>query len=264
MSLCFSPLFSGSSGNCIFVGSGNTSLLVDAGVSGVKIIKEMQQQGLDPGQLSGILVTHEHADHIKAVGILSRKFDLPVYASAGTWAGMETKIGDVAIKNQRIIEGGQDFYIGEMNIMPFDTPHDAGESLGFCFENGMSRFALATDLGCLKKGWTKHVLGCDSVLLESNYDEAMLETGPYPYELKRRIKGNHGHLCNDDAAAFALELLKSGTRQIILAHLSKENNLPALARRCTAAHLEKSGVELGKDVELLVANRDCATGLFEL
>ena len=262
MELRFAPLFSGSSGNAIYVGCGDTHILVDAGLSGTKITNELAKIGIHPSQLSAVLVTHEHVDHTQGVGILSRKYHLPIYASEGTWDGMASKIGSVDEKFRCMLTPEQDFYMGDMNIMPFSTPHDANQPVGFSFESNGVRFAIATDLGCIKKGWLNHVGGADAVLLESNYDPDMLKAGSYPYELKRRILGTKGHLCNDDAGSCALELVNKGARHIILGHLSKENNFPELALRCTEDALRAGGVVPGEDVRLDVAKRDGVTGIF--
>lgn len=264
MELRFAPLFTGSSGNAIYVGCGDTHLLVDAGMSGTRIVNELDKIGLHPGMLSALLVTHEHVDHTRGVGILSRKYNLPVYATPGTWAGMEEKIGAIEGRNRCELTPEQDFYLGEINIMPFSTPHDANQPVGLRFECRGARFCIATDLGCIKKGWMNHVSGADAVLLESNYDPDMLKAGSYPYELKRRILSNRGHLCNEDAGACALELVRSGARHIVLGHLSKENNFPELALRCCENALVAGGVTPGVDVRLDVASRDGVTGIFSV
>ena len=240
MELRFSPLFSGSSGNAIYVGCDDANLLVDAGMSGTRVIQELMIVGVDPRRLDAILVTHEHADHIKGIGILSRKFDLPVFATEGTWQGMYSKIGPIAEKNRVIIEPEQDFFVGSIDVTPFSTPHDAAQPVGFTFEAFGAKLAIATDLGCIRDGWFNHVLGSDAVLLESNYDPDMLEAGRYPYELKKRIKSRHGHLSNDDAGHAAAELVRNGTHQIILSHLSKENNFPELAMRTCELYLSST------------------------
>ena len=220
MELRFSPLFSGSSGNALYVGCNDAQILVDAGMSGTRVCTELARVGIDPRCLDAILVTHEHADHIKGIGILSRKYDLPVFATEGTWQAMYNKIGPIADKNRILFEPEQDFFIGSIDVTPFSTPHDAAQSVGYTFELDGAKLAVATDLGCVRDGWLNHVLGSDAVLLESNYDPDMLKAGPYPYELKKRIMSRHGHLSNDDAGAVAVELVRSGTRQIILGHLS--------------------------------------------
>ena len=264
MELRFSPLFSGSSGNAIYVGCDDAHLLVDAGMSGTRVIQELQRMGVDPRCLTGILVTHEHADHIKGIGILSRKFDLPVFATEGTWQGMYGKIGPVADKNRVIFDPDQDFFIGSINVTPFPIPHDANEPVGFTFVVDGAKFAIATDLGCIRDGWFNQVLGSDAVLLESNYDPDMLRAGPYPYELKKRIQSRHGHLSNDDAGHAAAELALHGTQQIILGHLSKENNYPGLAMKCCELALRQSGIVPFEDVEIIVAARDGCTGMFSI
>ena len=262
MELRFSPLFSGSSGNAIYVGCGDTHLLVDAGLSGTRITNELARIGVHPSMLTAILTTHEHVDHVRGVGILSRKYNLPVYATEGTWEGMADKVGTVEARNRCILTPEQDFYIGEMNVMPFSTPHDANQPVGLSFECRGARFSIATDLGCIRNGWFKHVCGSDAVLLESNYDPDMLQAGSYPYALKHRILSNRGHLCNEDAGRCATELVKGGARHIILGHLSKENNFPELARRCTEDALRANGIVPGEDVRLDVASRDGVTGIF--
>ena len=264
MELRFSPLFSGSSGNSTYVGCDDAHILVDAGLSGTRIIQEMKVMGIDPARLSAILVTHEHSDHIKGIGILCRKYDIPVYATQGTWQEMLRKIGSVSERNIRVIEPGQDFFIGSIDVTPFATPHDAAQPVGYTFALGGARLAVATDLGSVREGWVKAVMGCDAVILESNYDPDMLHAGPYPYELKKRISGRHGHLSNDDAGETAVELVRHGTRQIILGHLSKENNFPELALRSTELILRQAGIAPYEDVQLFVASRDGNSGMFSI
>ncbi len=264
MELRFSPLFSGSSGNATYVGCDDAHILVDAGLSGARVCQELACIGVDPSQLNAILVTHEHADHIRGIGILSRKYDLPVYATEGTWAGMYDKLGAIAEKNRVIFEPDQDFFLGSINITPFSTPHDAAEPVGYTFEVDGAKLAIATDIGCIRDGWLNHVLGSAAVILESNYDPDMLQAGRYPYELKKRIRSRKGHLSNDDAGTVAAELIRNGTRQIILGHLSKENNFPELALRSCELILRQSGIDPNADAALYVANRDGNTGMFSV
>lgn len=262
MELRFSPLFSGSSGNATYVGCKDTHLLVDAGMSGCRVTRELERVGLDPRSLTAILVTHEHADHIKGIGILSRKYDLPVYATEGTWQGMYDKIGPIANKNRVMLEPEQDFFIGPIDVTPFPTPHDANQSVGYTFQVNGAKLAVATDLGCIKDSWLSYVIGSDAVILESNFDPDMLRAGPYPYELKKRIQSRKGHLSNDDAGAVAVELVRHGTRHIILGHLSKENNFPELAMRTCELTLQIAGLIPHEDVLLTIARRDGTTGMF--
>lgn len=264
MELRYAPLFSGSSGNATYVGCDGAHLLVDAGVSGSRVCKEMDLMGIDPKALDAILVTHEHSDHVKGIGILSRKYDLPVYATQGTWQGIYSKIGPINEKNRVYVEPGQDFFVGPIDVTPFSTPHDANESVGYTFELDGVKLAIATDLGSIRDSWMHYVLGADAVLLESNYDPDMLTAGPYPYDLKKRIRSRHGHLSNDEAGTVAIQLVQHGTKQIILGHLSKENNFPELALRTCETILLMSGIVPHEDVALVVARRDGATGMFSL
>ncbi len=262
MELRFAPLFSGSSGNSLYVGCDGGHLLIDAGVSCARVVAELRRSGVEPSQLCGVLVTHEHIDHIRGVGVLSRKYDLPVFATEGTWAAMEDKLGGVALKNVRVLEPMQDFYLGGMNVMAFETPHDAAQPVGYTITLGGARLCVATDIGCVRESWLGVAEGSDAVVLESNYDPDMLRAGRYPYALKQRILGRRGHLANDDAGRAAVELVRRGARQIVLGHLSKENNFPALAEKCCALALEGDGVRLGRDASLCVAERDGLTGMF--
>ena len=264
MELRFSPLFSGSSGNAIYVGCDDAHLLVDAGMSGSRVTGELMRMGVDPRSLNAILVTHEHIDHIKGIGILSRKYDLPVFATEGTWQGMYGKIGAIAEKNRVLFEPGEDFFIGPIDVTPFSTPHDANQSVGYSFVLHGAKLSIATDLGCIKDSWMKYVMGSDAVILESNYDPDMLSAGPYPYELKKRIRSRHGHLSNDDAGRVAVDLVRGGTRQIILGHLSQENNFPELAMRSCELTLQMAGFEPHVDAALYIARRDGATGMFSI
>ena len=264
MELRFSPLFSGSSGNATYVGCDDAHILVDAGMSGNRVTSELTRMGIDPKCLNAILVTHEHADHIKGIGILSRKYDLPIYATEGTWQGMYNKIGAISDKNRIYFEPEQDFFIGSIDVTPFSTPHDANQSVGYTFELNGAKLAIATDLGCIKESWLKYVTGSDAVILESNYDPDMLRAGPYPYELKKRITSRRGHLSNDDAGHVAVELIRSGASQIILSHLSKENNFPELALRTCELNLQTAGIEPHVDASIFVAKRDGSTGMFSI
>ena len=264
MQLLFSPLFSGSSGNCVYVGTDDGGILVDAGVSCAKITSELSRIGVKPESIKALLVTHEHSDHTQGAGILSRKYDLPVYATEGTWREMEDKIGPVAPKNIRLVDVRQDFFACGLNVVPFSLPHDAAEPCGYSFYAGSVKASVATDIGCIKDGWLNAVSGSDLVLLESNYDPDMLKAGPYPYALKTRILGKKGHLSNDDAGAAAVKLVESGVNTVILGHLSKENNFPELARETTVCAFKQAGIRPDEDVKLHLASRDHFSGLFSL
>lgn len=264
MQLQFCPLFSGSSGNALYVGTDKTKILIDAGLSGAKITAEMDKIGVSPAELKAILVTHEHADHISGVGVLSRRYHLPVYASLGTWAAMSGKVGAIDAGCRISFETGEDFSIGDLDIRPFPTPHDAADPVGYALSAAGSKVAIATDIGAVRDGWLREVEGADVLLLEANHDVDTLKASRYPYELKRRILSTRGHLSNDDAGKAAAELAKRGVRVIVLGHLSGENNFPELAYASVACALEEAGLKPGRDVMLSVARRDGRSELFVL
>lgn len=251
----FCSLYSGSSGNSLFVSKHKTKLLVDAGLSGVKIQKALKEIEEDPKELKGILVTHEHSDHIHGIGVLSRRFNLPIYANEETWDSMLSGLGKIASENIRTFSFKKDFLIEDLKLKAFKTSHDAAASVGFCIDDGKKRLGIATDSGIVTEEMMKALKGCDLVVLESNHDPSMLEAGRYPFYLKQRIKGDFGHLSNEIAGNVAADLVKSGTEHLILAHLSEENNYPLLAYETTARILVSEGITVKKDTTLTVAKR---------
>jgi len=263
MSLSITPLFSGSSGNAILICSGSTKILIDAGVSGKRTTEALLSIGVDAETLSGILITHEHSDHIQGAGVLSRKYDLPIYATPLTWQAANGKLGKIAPQNVRKIDK-TDFFVDDLLIEPFETPHDAADPVGFCVSRGSRKVGIATDLGYFPKEVEYRLHSCDLVLLESNHDTNLLLTGPYPQRLKQRIKGRHGHLSNDDAATAAIKLAAAGVTSILLGHLSQENNEAKLAFRTVTDALLSEGFEPGQDINLGLALRDSVTGVFHV
>ena len=263
MKLSIAPLFSSSSGNSIYIGSEKTNILLDAGVAGSKIEKSLKEIGILAEKLDGILVSHEHTDHIKSIGVLSRKYDIPIYANEKTWQGMEKKIGPVSSKNIVVIDHG-DFYIGEIGVNPYSVSHDGADTFGYSFYHQDKKISIMTDLGVATKKLAECVSGSNIVLLEANHDVEMLKCSKYPYYLKRRILSNKGHLSNEDSAKMAYELALRGVKGILLGHLSRQNNFYELAYQTVAGHLTKMGVVPGKDVALAVAYRDKTTGFFKV
>lgn len=249
----FCTLYSGSSGNSTLVSNGNTNILVDAGVSCAKICNSLKDIGISPEEIDGIVITHEHIDHIRGVDVLARKFHIPVYASEGTLSKME--LSRVEDKYIRPVKSGESFEIRDIGIYPFKIPHDAAQPLGYTMCLDDKRFSVATDIGHLSESLVKSLCKSDTVLLESNHDVKMLNEGAYPYYLKKRILSDFGHLPNDKAAWMATQLAKWGTTKIILGHLSKENNLPSLAYETSKNMLESNGIKVGYDVILKVADR---------
>jgi phosphoribosyl 1,2-cyclic phosphodiesterase len=261
MALSLSPLFSGSSGNSIFISSGRTKILVDAGVSCKRIEEALKSIGETAAGLRGILITHEHTDHIAGVEVLSRRHGIPVYATEPTWLSMSRL--NIQTRLTRTISK-TDFYIDDLLIEPFELPHDAADPSGYCVSCGALRAAVATDLGYFPKAVENKLRSCSLVVLESNHDTQMLAAGRYPYNIKQRIKSRHGHLSNDAAAEAAVKLACAGVTSILLGHLSKENNSEQLAFRTVTDTLLDSGITPGTDINLGIAFRDRVTGVFNI
>ncbi|MBQ3334410.1 MAG: MBL fold metallo-hydrolase [Eubacteriaceae bacterium] len=257
----FCSLASGSSGNCLVASAGHTTVLIDAGLSGIRVQRALADADIDPAKLSAILVTHEHRDHIHGVGVLARRFKLPVYANAGTWQAMAPDLGKLADHQKRVFVTGQAFDIGDMEIDSFATSHDAAEPVGFTLTDGQSAMGIATDTGTPTSAMMRALSGKALVVLESNHDVDMLQTGPYPYPLKRRIAGDLGHLSNKTAGSVAADLVAHGTTRLILAHLSHENNFPELAYNTAKGALREEGITVGRDTRLAVAPRSTRTEL---
>ena len=246
-------LRSGSRGNASLVSGGNTKLLVDCGVSGKSVTSALADVDVYPEDISAIAVTHEHIDHIAGIGVMMRRYHIPVWANVATWTAMESQVGKIDKSLVNIFDNDSSFEIGEIGVKPFSIPHDAADPVGYSFMCGDEKVAVATDIGELKKDLFEAILGSKTVLLEANHDVNMLEIGKYPPQLKRRIRGKLGHLSNDDAGRAAEFLVRLGTERIILGHLSEENNYPELARQTVICVLNDAGIKCGRDVLLGVA-----------
>lgn len=265
-------LASGSRGNCIYVGCGQTHLLIDCGIAQRSISAGLGRVGewlgipVEPGALSAVLISHEHSDHILSCAGLALRHDLPIYASAPTLSAIcrRPRADAIPPRNLRAIEPGQDFYIGDIDITPFKTPHDAACSVGYRLDAGAASIAVATDIGKLSDSWLDAVEGAQLVMLEANHDEAMLRAGDYPEALKRRILSTRGHLSNATSAQAAVRLARSGTRVILLSHLSEHNNTPQLAYDTVCAALENAGILPGRDVFVGLLEQNHASDVFEL
>ena len=253
-------LISGSSGNASLVTNGSESILIDCGTSGKRAMELISHTGIPADTIRAILVTHEHIDHTKGVGIAARKLKIPVYATAGTHGAMN--IGKLDDSARVMISPGHDFEIGHIGVIPFSIPHDAAQPCGYSFIFENKKFTVATDIGHITDELMDSIKGSESIILESNHDIDMLRFGEYPYPLKQRILGENGHLSTESASAAALELVRSGTRHIMLGHLSNENNRPEIAQLETFNRLTDNGVSVGSDMTLQVARRYEVT-LFE-
>lgn len=248
---------SGSSGNCIYVGTDETHLLVDAGISGKRIENGLKNLAVDPKELSGILVTHEHLDHIQGLGVMARRYKLPIYATAETIGEIIScaNTGKIDEKLFREVRPEEGFCIRDMEIMPVHISHDAVNPVCYTFCHGSKKMGIATDLGTYDKYLVRHLKDCDVLLLESNHDKHMLETGGYPYQLKQRILGKKGHLSNDHAAALLSKLVGSKLKHVFLGHLSKENNMPDLAYMTVKYELDRLAKGVLLECEIEVADR---------
>ncbi len=260
MKLC--PLCSGSSGNATYIEAGNARLLIDAGLSCKRITELLERVGVDPRTLSAILITHEHIDHVRGVNILSKKYDIPVYANADTWSVLKAPLRDVAAKNVCVFESDRDFYLAGARILPFSVPHDAVHCVGFTVSAQGHKVGVCTDLGHVDARILSILSGCDLLLFEANHDVDMLMAGSYPYLLKKRILSGNGHMNNDDCGRALVKLHETGVKNVILGHLSQENNYPALAMIAVRSVLEEAGV--ANDMQIAVAAREEPTGVFEI
>lgn len=240
----------------MFISSDKTKILVDAGLSGKKIDLALDKIDQNPNELDGIFITHEHSDHIKGVGILSRKYDIPIFANADTWSAMKDQLGKIKEENIKVIGKRSVTEIKDMNILSFNIPHDAAAPMGYTITDGKKSVSIATDLGTFTNEIFENTKDSDVVLLESNHDVNMLKFGPYPYPLKTRILSEIGHLSNDDCGNAVVDLLKvKENRRIILGHLSKTNNQPDLAYATVANILNENGIDHKQDIKLTMADR---------
>lgn len=253
----FSVLGSGSKGNSLYIESGKTSVLIDAGFSGKELAKRMAVHGKEIGDLDGLFLTHEHGDHIKGAGVLSRRCSLPVYANAGTFKGSAKTVKKL---HKRVeFETGSVIELQDFEIRSFSISHDTLDPVGYLISDGKHSIACCTDTGKVSHLISSRLSMCEALVLEFNHDPIMLKNGPYPFFLQQRVRSSQGHLANDDAADFLKSLLHDKLQQVILAHLSETNNRADIALKSAAAVLPSTLHSL-----LSVAPQDCPTRLFEL
>lgn len=251
----FCSLFSGSSGNCLFVNTNHTKILIDSGVSCKKIGEGLEAVGASINDIDAILVTHEHSDHVQGLGTVSQKYDIPVYANQETWNAMEKQKNKINPNNIFTFENDKDFQLNDLTIHPFSTPHDAANPCGFNIHNGTNKLSIATDLGHMNNDLISELYDSSFVFLEANYDPEILKVSKYPFPLKRRISGPHGHLSNATAGkTISNLLLKNDLKEVMLGHLSKENNFPELAYQTVTNELMENNSDLNA-IRLSVANR---------
>ncbi len=260
----FCNIASGSSGNCTYIGDEATHLCVDAGISGKRIEQGLNELGLTTADMNGILVTHEHTDHISGLGVVSKRYRIPIYATKGTIGAIKSMPAFSAIPDELFfeIEPDKPFEIGDFRIRPVRISHDAADPVGFRLDNNGRSVGVLTDLGTYDDYIIDSMKGCSTVMLEANHDVNMLQVGPYPYRLKKRILGDRGHLSNDSCGRLLVELLSDRLQNIILGHLSQENNLAELAYE--TVRMEITMADRGysfSDFKVLIGKRNERTEL---
>lgn len=254
------PLFSGSSGNSYYIGNENEGILVDAGRSAKQIENALKNNGLDIASVKAIFVTHEHIDHVKGVRVLASRHNIKVYATQGTLSALDD-MGELNDKYAYEVISADGNEVSGMRIKSFATSHDCRESCGYVINTADNRsIAVATDLGYISDEVRNAVSGCDTVVIESNHDISMLQNGPYPYLLKRRVLSDSGHLSNDSCSAELAKFVENGTTRIVLAHLSEQNNFPDLAYVTSQSALTQAGMVEKKDFILTVAPKENTNG----
>lgn len=251
----FCSLYSGSSGNSLFLESENTKLLIDAGVSSKKIENALNSLEIAPESIDGILITHEHSDHVQGLGTFAKKFNLPVFVNQKTLDAMPKQKEKISEKNINIFKIEEKFEIGDLKIKPFSIPHDAANPCGFNIFKDNKKISIATDIGHMTRGILKNLEDSIFIMLESNYDPNVLMYSKYPYPLKSRIAGPNGHLSNELAGKTISHLLNSGLQQAILGHLSKQSNFPELAYKTVVDELMSTNYD-ENSLKLSVASRD--------
>lgn len=265
MRLC--SIASGSSGNCIYVGSEATHLLVDVGISGKRTESGLHELGLTGRDIDGILITHEHSDHISGLGVLARKYEIPIYATAGTIEAMryDKSLGNLEEGLFREVQEDKKLTIKDLTVNPMHISHDAAQPVGYRISYGNKKVAVCTDLGVYNDYTVECLKGMDALLLEANHDVNMLQVGPYPYYLKQRILGERGHLSNENSGRLLCRILHDNLKTVLLGHLSKENNLPELAYESVRMeiNLGENPYKAG-DFDIRVAKRSEVTPVVEI
>ncbi len=263
----FFSVASGSSGNCICLGSDQCHVMIDAGISGKRIEEGMNTYDYTTSDMDGVLITHEHSDHIQGLGVVARKYGLPIYATKGTADAIlqSSSVGKIDPSLFHVIEAGKTFFIGNLEIYPMSISHDAADPVAYLVSDGRHRVGIVTDLGYYDADIVSHMEGLDALLLEANHDIHMLQVGAYPYPLKQRILGERGHLSNETSGQLLGQILHDGMQHILLGHLSKENNYDELAYETVRLEISLGDNPYrGNDFPIEVAKRDRPSSLIRL
>ncbi len=248
----FKPLASSSKGNCTYISTSETSILIDAGLTCKRIVERLESIDVNIADIDAIFLTHEHSDHIKGIGVISRKYNIPIYATAKTIQYIldNNKVGEIDSRNINIVYPFEKCVINDICLTPFDIPHDAQQPVGYVVQASCFKIGIATDFGHITMDIKDYLKNCDILLLESNYDEKMLFNGMYPYSLKRRIHSEYGHLSNVHAGELLCELYSEKLKYVYLGHLSEENNSPIVALETVKSILDDKGISYNKDGEM--------------
>jgi Metal-dependent hydrolases of the beta-lactamase superfamily I len=263
--LRFFSLASGSSGNCYYIGTPSFGVLIDAGIGVRQIKKTLKEKGIEFEKIHAILITHDHADHIKSVGFLGENLNVPVYATELVHAGIRRSryVEEVLTHSRFVIKKDVPFLIKQFKITAFEVPHDSSDNVGYLIEYGDQSFVVVTDVGHITETVKKYVCKANHLVIEANYDEEMLMSGMYPAFLKERVSSKSGHLSNRDAAEFIATNYSSTLKDIWLCHLSRDNNHPELAYKTVDYRLFQEGIRVGKDVSLVALKRMTPSEMYE-
>lgn len=260
----YSVLASGSTGNCLYVETPKKRFLIDAGLSGKKIISLLSEIDRKPEDLDAIFVTHEHKDHIHGVGVLARKYNLDIYANQKTWAAMDGALGKIDVAHKYIFKENSILTFGDLDMESFSVSHDAASPQFYRLMKDNKSFVTLTDTGYVSDRMAGIIENADAYLIESNYDVNILRAGSYPWSTKQRILSDHGHLSNEDGAAAMVRSLGNKTKKIYLGHLSKENNIKELARMTMETSLMQAGIEVGNQLKVYDTSPDTASPLTKI
>ena len=262
--LRFVILASGSSGNCTYVETDNQRILIDAGLSGKKIHELIKQIDRDLSKVDAILVTHEHKYHIHGVGVLSRKYNIPIYANRQTWLAMEKQIGAIALDNRKYIEPEQMMSMGDIDVLSFNVSHDAAQPQFYAFQKGDKQFVMLTDTGYVSNRLKSQLRNASAYLIESNHEIEMLRYGQYPWSLKQRILSDKGHLSNEAGTNAMIEMIGDQTKEIYLGHLSRDNNTKELAMSTMFNSMSAKDMRVNEDFTLHMTDPVQSTKLMYL
>ena len=264
MNVSFLSLASGSSGNCYYLGTPEYGILIDVGINVRSIKKILKDKEIDFNKIVAVLITHDHGDHIKDVGCLGEKYNIPVYSTERVHDGIDRSrfVEEPLYLSKRVIEKETPFMIRDFRIEAFEVPHDSSDNVGYMIQYGMHKFTIATDVGAITMTVSRYLCMANHLILESNYDEEMLKYGSYPDFLKERVSSKTGHLSNQDAAEFLATNYSPEWKNVWLCHLSRENNHPELAYKTVDIRLMQEGIRIGKDFNLTILKRMSPSELY--